>query len=415
MIRLITRVLSVAVFACLASPSRSHQLSPCLRVLVYDEEKSPALSQAPVDVLVNHCEVVLAARRAPYFAVHEHMTVASIHEYRGLPIYQRSGWKLNYVKDKQALSWSRMPGRHHSTLRIINGIWWNDEPLMRTWGQHKDFVWGGLDAAKGLEEGRKAYPGAQDKCQVGNSVVEDYVLPNVHLGRWSHLGDGQHLHFMTTLPPQTPGAERVAKTTEAALEWMAFAYEVATGARKPTDQFTPEDEARLKMPSIAENHCVKNRESVKVQTLFTRTGWRDSRLRARATPDVALGSMLHVIQDSFSPSHTCRVKRTVNGATFAVLVDVENYSAQSDKALHQKHDEYPQWQLDYARSAGKVHTYANDPISVGKWLIEAVDLKKDWSVVRQHLIDTVFAKGAPRDSEQCIERKGKAPSASSRE
>jgi hypothetical protein len=408
MMWLITRLLAVAVLACLATPSRSHQLSPCLRVLVYDEERTPPLSQAPIDALVNHCEVVLAIKRAPYFAVHEHMTVSSIYEYRGMPIYARSGWRLNYVKDKRELSWYRVPGRRHSTHRIINGIWWNDEPLMRTWGQHGDFVWGGLDAAKGLEDGRKGYPGAQDKCWVGNAVVKDYVLPDVHLGRWSHLGDGQHLHFMTTLPQEAASAEKVAKTTDAALEWMSFAYEVATGDRKATDRFTAEDAARLKMPSVAENHCVKNEDAVKVRTLFTRTGWLDSKLRDQATPDVALGSMLHVIQDSFSPSHTCRVKREVNGGTFAVLVDVENYKAQSDKALHQKQDEFPQWQLDYARSAGKVRTYANDPIAVGKWLIEAVDLKKDWSVVRQHLLDTIFAKGAPRDGEQCIERKASA-------
>lgn len=404
MIGLTTRLLAVTILACIAVTSHSHQLSPCLRVLIYDEEKTPPLSQAPVDPLVNHCEVVLAVKRAPYFAVHEHMTVSSIYEYRGMPIYVRSGWNLNYVRNKENLSWSHVPGRHHSTQRIINGVWWNDEPLMRTWGQHGDFVWGGLDAAKGLENDRKGYPGSQDSCWIGNSRVRDYVLPGSHLGRWSHLGEGQHLHFMTTLPRDTASAEKVAKTTDAALEWMAFAYEVAIGNRKPTDRFTAEDEARLKMPSVAENHCVKNKDAVKVRTLFTRTGWQDSKLRESVTPDVALGSMLHVIQDSFSPSHTCRVRRTVNGMNFAVLVDVENYKDQSDKALHQKQDEYPQWQLDYARSAGKVRTYANDPIAVGKWLIEAVDLKKDWSAVRQHLLDTIFAKDVPQVGEQCIER-----------
>lgn len=137
---------------------------------------------------------------------------------------------------------------------------------------------------------------------------------------------------MTGLDPTKSLAnERVDTTTLAALQWMAFAYEVATRQRKPTDKLAPEELRRLKIPSIAKNHCVQE-SSVAVRTLFTRTGpgWTDER-RELATPDVALGSMLHVIQDSFSPSHTCRVKKTVRGKPFAVLVDVKNYVAQTAK------------------------------------------------------------------------------------
>ena len=149
-------------------------------------------------------------------------------------------------------------------------------------------------------------------------------------------------------------------------------------------------ERQLKVPPVAKNLCLSNASNVKVRSLFTRQGPRTSgylAYRNRITPDVALGSILHILQDSFSPAHTCRDAMLVDGQQVAVLRDVYNYNEQ-DHDEHAKRDEYPDWLLHHVRSGG--HRYSNDPVVVGAWLLAAADARLSWEQVRQHLRSTVF-------------------------
>ena len=120
--------------------------------------------------------------------------------------------------------------------------------------------------------------------------------------------------------------------------------------------------------------------------------------RKTLTPDVALGSMFHVLQDSFSPAHTCRVEVSRQGRVLAVLKDVYNYAEQPDKKQHASLDEYPNWLKQLAQ--GKGHKFENDPVEVGAWLIAALDKKMKWSEVETHLKETVFASASNAPSEQ---------------
>ena len=99
--------------------------------------------------------------------------------------------------------------------------------------------------------------------------------------------------------------------------------------------------------------------------------------------------MLHVIQDSFSPSHACRVVIVNGQRKVAALKDVLNYSEQKESD-HANLDAYPSWLKRIVK--GEAHTYDNDPVTVGKWLIAAVDAELDWDKdVRPYLESTVFA------------------------
>lgn len=211
-----------------------------------------------------------------------------------------------------------------------------------------------------------------------------------HLAWQSHLGALQHLHFMTVedTSKETLAEERVSETLESALVWMSFAYQVATGKISPDELLTLEMEQQLKLPPIAPNHCVMVPANVKVRTLFASLQ-RGIAERNERTPDVALGSMLHVLQDSFSPSHTCRVSQWVAGKEHAALLDVENY-AQQDHDKHAALDGHPQWMLEYLESGA--HIYTNDPVTVGAWLISAVDQDLPWPEVESHLRNTVFSR-----------------------
>gem|GEM_PF-5649810 len=214
----------------------------------------------------------------------------------------------------------------------------------------------------------------------------------------------QHLHFMTNLRYCDSTAEqRVTATTNLALSWLKFAYRVATGdpGFEPASPLSEAIEREAGLPSVALNHCVKDRRNVKIRTIFTLhdPSWTDD-YRLAITPDVALGTMLHVIQDSFSPAHTCRVRKQTKDGMYAVLVDVENYNEQ-DKDSHGDLDNYPLWLVQQVRS-GK-HMFENDPINLGAWLIRAVGERLPWGQVEAHLRSTIFASdNSKKDTVECI-------------
>lgn len=202
--------------------------------------------------------------------------------------------------------------------------------------------------------------------------------------------------------------ERVRGTTHAALRWMKFAYLVATKNVLAAASLSDVMDRAIDPEMIAKSHCV-NAKNVKVRTVFSRigptdrNGWRNS-----ITPDVALGTMLHILQDSFSPAHTCRVEKKDRDGVKAVLKDVYNYNEQ-DKHWHSDRDMFPEWLLTYAdgvaRSGTGTHVYANDPISVGAWLIAAVDRDLSWDAVEDHLMSTIFLSaddGPPLAPGDCV-------------
>lgn len=358
-------------------------INPCLREL---QITSAGLLQAPVRG-TNAC----ALMNASFPSVHEHMAVASIHAYRGTSMWHGDPARkahFNYLRDR----WQSVQGREHDTFAIIRGTWWNDDPLMFTWGE-------GRDIADGILKLRAIVKTDQPKYEI--DIKGRSVPANQHLTRQSHYGQLQHLHFMTGLDTDKSTAqERVAATTERALQWLAFAYAVATRQdnARATDPLTSEMETRLGLPSIALNLGVENPGNLKIRSLFARAGL-PFEVRDRITPDVALGSMLHVLQDSFSPAHACRVEiKTANGMQ-AVLSDVYNYEEQDAKS-HEKLDRYPAWLVEHIRQ-GK-QRYGNDPVTVGAWLLDAVDRQLEWPTVERHLKATVFASVADAGEDRVI-------------
>lgn len=286
-------------------PALSFKISPCLRTLTLEDGR---LGQDGMR-LQNLCPYILPERFKS--AVHEHMTLTAIKEYRGKvnEVQTPTAWRYEYMTEPP---WPNGLGGAHLTRGIMFGNWWNDDPLMLTWGQGWSIIDGSLVTTRFLKDGYKKYPGAG--CEVS---------ADQHLGRWSHFGPLQHLHFMTNMRHGDSSPEqRIVSTTDLALSWMKFAYRVAIGDLKPEDTLTEELERQAGLPSVALNHCVQDRTNVKIRTLFTLRDptWSDA-YRRSMTPDVALGTMFHVIQDSFSPAHTCRVKHKADDG---VLAPAEN-------------------------------------------------------------------------------------------
>lgn len=363
------------------------QVNTCLRDLTYIGKQ---LGQEPHGRRVNLCGS--APPRFQFAAVHEHMTAFAVAEYRGIDHWNIESDRQGVYRYLVESRWPKGAEHTHRTRDIIYGSWWNDDPLMLMWGQGWDLI-NGMRSMEAFFKPASRYPSA---------LRDGTVNAQESLVRHSHFERLQHLHFMTRLPMSSDlRLERLNTTTEKALQWMKFAFEVATRKEgsKPSDKFDSARARELGLPSLAPNFGVKP-SNVRIRTLFARSGVSD---RDTRTPDVALGSMLHIIQDSFSPAHTCRVVGLLDGKRSALLRDVYNYNGQ-DEVKHKKLDGVPGW-LDHYAKTGE-HYYANDPVAVGAWLIGAVDRDLEWKEVEAYLRSTVFAVIEPsedRPSTSCLD------------
>lgn len=172
---------------------------------------------------------------------------------------------------------------------VIEGVQWNDNP---------PFQLG--DDVKGISAGCVGFP---------------IQLPNLHPGCWgevfakasasasrgtlygpksltlqrSHFGDMQFLHAMA------PDDELPATTRDNILAWAEFTYRVSIG-------------------DIATDALVADPAKSPVAKFFPGRGWDVSTLFTLGTEphtperirDMAFGSLLHVVEDSFSASHVQR-------------------------------------------------------------------------------------------------------------
>ncbi|MBT2305428.1 hypothetical protein J7E70_34095 [Variovorax paradoxus] len=386
---MISSLISIGAL-CWSSDTWAFRIGPCLRLLILEDGE---LTQERLRWW-NQCAFLPDQYKS---AVHEHMSLASIMQYTSevkvTPTL--NGWEFNTM-DEGEKSWPPNAKQPHYTRGIIFGTWWNDDPLMRTWGQGWDLITGSWDFGQSMKQKPE---GEKYKAESGECEVE----AREHLGRRSHFGTLQHLHFMYATDKkddQSKAAFRVKTTTDAALKWMQFAYKVAIGEIKPGDTFDTKLEAESGLLFLDRNHCVQKKENLKIRTIFTLRDDDSKKYRDPLTPNVALGSMLHVIQDSFSPGHTCRIERQGTDGTYLIVADVENYNAQ-DHDSHGSLDAYPPWLTDLVVS--KKRRYQNDPVNVGAWLIQAVDKPMDWGDVETHLRNTIFL-AAPSDDQklECI-------------
>lgn len=383
--------LALLLFVLAPSTSWAFKISPCLRVLTY----SPGtMGQEPIN-WYNKCHHF---PEKTGLAVHEHLTSFAIDEYKGYGFITTAQARvesrrllkqeLRYRDSKKQPDWQvGNSSRYHSSSDLIYGSWWNDDPLMLLWGDGTDLFNSSVTFAGFFSDDIKArYPGGRPQC----TVARDNSL------EWnSHFGRLQHLHFMSDAAGNIDPTHALDETLGKALQWIEFAYSVATLETSSSNALTPADEARLHLPSIGDNFCLDDNKNTTIRTLFARVGMHDQR-RTKMVPDVALGSILHILQDSFSAAHTCRITENVGTKQYAVLTDAYNYQDQvkepHGEEHHAKLDVYPTWLGDYSRTG--VHTYENDPIRVGAWLLKAVDAGTPWPQVKEHLLDTVFKKAS---------------------
>lgn len=257
---------------------------------------------------------------------------------------------------------------------VIAGVRWNDDPPFRLEQDE-----GRGTSCKVTETIRFT---TQPKCWAelffdAKEKAEDGKILDAKsrislLGR-SHFGDLQFIHAMAS----TDG-EPAAVTKEKVMAWAEFTWGVATG------RFGLDAKVRDATPELLKQ--VFESAGWTVQDLFT---LGNPALR-RQIKEVALGSLLHMIEDSFAGGHTERGEpingKTCNGNSShsqpGAVRQFHSYGKQ-DPAKHAEYD---------SRNAFSIHWTKDRPsvIDVGQNLVSYWEKATPWNEVRAY-IDCVFS------------------------
>lgn len=279
--------------------------------------------------------------------VHEIMTVLAYdcHQDPSKCAGKEVAWKRTNLKQKLG--------------RLLDGVEWNDDPTLKLHGGLSAVKWAVFmgDADKIARCRRLARPG-----QTCKAIDASYDL----LYR-SHYGDLQFVHAMASTPDEPADVTR-AKV----LLWAEYTYKLAIGVIAPDRPLSEIAEVDV--------DAYLQRGSWTSRLLFT----RDKPDMRNDTPKVALGSLLHMVQDSFSDAHahrqlSCNKLAIRKGA----IEEFHIYSLQA-AAEHAKADVMPDWLAASALGEG-------NPVTASAWLIRFALEGKAWEEVRGWLTDNVFA------------------------
>ena len=199
----------------------------------------------------------------------------------------------------------------------------------------------------------------------------------------SHFGDMQFLHAMAAR-----SGESAAETRENVLRWSEFAYRVARGEIDP----------RSTIFGLRTSPALDRDTGAWVATLFRGLSAKKWTVQDMFLADAesvrlkALGSLLHLVQDSYSAAHVKRASTRVqpNGCLSYdagdAIVQFQTYGGQ-DAEKHGLCDDAPDW-LERPRPGS--------PLDVMAELVRAYHENKEWAVVKAILEERVFrlAEGA---------------------
>lgn len=244
--------------------------------------------------------------------------------------------------------------------KLIDGVEWNDDPSRMLIGNifsaRKWVVWmdDGHDIVTCQREGK-------DGCK---KIDVSYDL----LYR-SHYGDLQFFHAMASSNGELP-----TETRQKILDWAEFTYKVSIGEIQPYVALIT-----LQQAQITNIHDYIQRGSWSASYLFTRNEkapWEQVKL-------VALGSLLHLVQDSYSDSHVERVNscNSLNHNKLGIQ-EFHNYADQIPEE-HKKADVLPQWINNGDLSD-------SNPVSASAKIINASFNKKPWAEVKELLENEIF-------------------------
>lgn len=261
---------------------------------------------------------------------------------------------------------------------VLAGVRWNDDPPFRLEGDE-----GRGTTCKVTETIRfttqptcwaELFRDAKKKAEAGKML--DATSRTSLLGR-SHFGDLQFLHAMASRD-----GELAADTKRRIMMWAQFAWGIATG-------------------KYALATRLKDAQIDGMQQHFGRTEWTVQDLLTLGNPplrprikEVAFGSLLHMVQDSFAKAHVDRGEPIQGQMCEGVVQHAAPGKIRSFHAYNNqdsdKHGEYD------SRNAFSAHWTVDKPgvIDVGQALRAYFERAATWEEVQPYL-DCVFTLENP--------------------
>lgn len=185
----------------------------------------------------------------------------------------------------------------------------------------------------------------------------------------SHFGDLQFLHAMA----QT--GDRHGKTQAKILAWCRFAYDVAIGAIPPTATLG----SLMKDYPFARSFAGTSKERWTVRRLFLNVkdykGGELEDIPDGSVPTIALGALLHTVQDSYSRSHTARLHPSNEESSQSGEVTGFLDYTQQKAHCHGEADFEAGWLENGSASS------LDNPIFHGAWIIRRAIEKRNWDAV----------------------------------
>jgi hypothetical protein len=274
-------------------------------------------------------------------------------------------WCTDAVRERTADD----PG--NLTNPIIVGVWWNDNPEMQLFDYERGsllHVLGALNMHNDAEENARRF-------RESGGTFRSNSMQRIHYR--SHFGDLQFLHSMANRD-----GERATVTQQNIIDWMSFAYMVALGEIQP--------DAKLREL----NHPISRLFRTGGQREWTVERLFKPRRSMRSLPlaDIALGSMLHVAQDSFAAGHARRAASQAVRCPRGRVLQFHSYLNQNSLS-HKTEDTREALEFDMrSRDRWRSRFSARqNPVEASTWLILFVRRRASWAnVVEPFLRSTMF-------------------------
>jgi hypothetical protein len=262
---------------------------------------------------------------------------------------------------------------------VIDGARWNDNPPFMV---KEKFILPNGKEIKSTCANETIKLSRKSDCWVEVFKASSAMVPRryftnrngIMLNR-SHFGDLQFLHSMASRV-----GDRAQDTKSAIMMWAEFAYKVAAGKIQGSTM--------LKDVHLGDFDKLFAGQEATVENLFL---MGDTTYRGSSLKNFAFGTLLHMVQDSFTESHVSRDLSTQGAPCNCKFADTSPakiekflvYSAQ-DSSKHKTADVYAALKRDAVK-------YTPNVIDVGIVLKRLYDEDNgEWEVVKQYLDECVY-------------------------
>lgn len=260
---------------------------------------------------------------------------------------------------------------------VLAGVRWNDDPPFRMSADQAPSTSCKTKETIRFETQPACWVALFQDANKGAARGKKYGQGDAMLYR-THFGDLQFLHAMASRDGE-PASETKARM----MDWFEFTWRAAQG------EYTLDTRLKgLNNPTI--------------QAVFGRTEWRLLDLYTlgaggglrRHVDDVAFGSLLHTLEDSYAAGHAEREESSGSLRCSAGSVSVTAPGAVLAFHAYNHQDHGMHAEADSRRAFMRQLQEKGNVVDVGRALVEARDQKMAWDVVRP-MFDCLFSLQRP--------------------